>query len=391
MENSKISKAASENAEQAILDGNAEQLAAFLSKYYGDPFLQRWKEALKAHAVKGTDVNENARAIIAYTHHFNSWTEFEAFKQEACIAHTETAQFEKAVDAVIEGDISTLNKLLSKNPALIYSRSQRNHHATLLHYVGANGVENFRQKTPLNAVEVAITLLNAGAEIDARGDMYRGTTTLGLVATSVHPVKAGVQQDLIDILLKYGADINCAVAPDYTEGNLVVACLHNGRGEAAVYLANKGAPLNLEGALGTGMLKEVKKYYDTNGNLKDETNVAKRDAGLMWACEYGHIKIIDLMLDKGFDLSTVNEGMTALHWAAIGRQVETTKMLLEHHAPLEIVNGYGGTVLSQALWSAYNDPKPQDPLIIETLIKAGARIEPGWDKYINEIKSWYRS
>ncbi|HEX5152719.1 MAG TPA: hypothetical protein VFW07_14810 [Parafilimonas sp.] len=40
-----------------------------------------------------------------------------------------------------------------------------------------------------------------------------------------------------------------------------------------------------------------------------------------------------------------------------------------------------------ALWSAYNDPKPQHPQIIDMLIEAGAHVEPGWEKYINEIKT----
>ena len=31
------------------------------------------------------------------------------------------------------------------------------HRATLLHYVGANGVEAYRQKTPPNATEIART------------------------------------------------------------------------------------------------------------------------------------------------------------------------------------------------------------------------------------------
>jgi len=39
----------------------------------------------------------------------------------------------------------------------------RRHHATLLHYVGANGIESFRQKTPANAVDIARLLLDAGA------------------------------------------------------------------------------------------------------------------------------------------------------------------------------------------------------------------------------------
>jgi len=277
--------------------------------------------------------------------------------------------------------------LLHTHPALIYARSVRNHLATLLNYVGANGVEDFRQKTPANAVEIAEILLKAGAAIDAIGDMYRGTTTLGLVATSVHPVKAGLQKELIDILLKYGADINHAVAPDYTEGLLINACLHNGRGEIVPYLAEKGATLDLEGAAGAGILDEVKKYYNKDGSLKEETDTIKRDLGFIWACCCGHTAVIEFMLEKGFDLSTLADGMTALHAAVMGGHIDIIKLLLDRKAPLEIKNCYGGTVLGQALWSAYNDPRPQYPQIIDMLLEAGAHVEPGWEKYIDEIKT----
>src|SRR6478735_9594797 len=208
--------------------------------------------------------------------------------------------------------------------------------------------------------------------------MYRGTTTLGLVATSVHPVKAGLQKELIDILLKYGADINHAVAPDYTEGLLINACLHNGRGEIVPYLAEKGATLDLEGAAGAGILDEVKKYYNKDGSLKEETDTIKRDLGFIWACCCGHTAVIEFILEKGFDLSTLADGMTALHAAVMGGDIDIIKLLLGHKAPLEIKNYYGGTVLGQALWSAYDDPKPQYPQIIDILIEAGAHVEPGW-------------
>ncbi len=46
----------------------------------------------------------------------------------------------------------------------------------------------------------------AGAEADAVADMYGGgCTTLGLVATSIHPKVAGVLHELIDVLLAQGA------------------------------------------------------------------------------------------------------------------------------------------------------------------------------------------
>jgi len=48
-------------------------------------------------------------------------------------------QFEAAVEAVVNGRLSTLKRLLRDNPELIRARSRRKHRSTLLHYVGANG------------------------------------------------------------------------------------------------------------------------------------------------------------------------------------------------------------------------------------------------------------
>src|SRR5262249_46354124 len=103
------------------------------------------------------------------------------------------AEFEAAVDAVISGDADTLRRMLAANPELVRERSQREHHATLLHYVGANGVEDERQRTPRNIVEIARILLDAGADIHSIADMYGGSDTFGLAATSCHPIDAGVQ------------------------------------------------------------------------------------------------------------------------------------------------------------------------------------------------------
>jgi len=57
-------------------------------------------------------------------------------------------------------------------------------------------------------VKVAEILLKAGAEVDAMAEIYGGSTTLGLVATSIHPMRAGVQNALIQTLLDYGAGID---------------------------------------------------------------------------------------------------------------------------------------------------------------------------------------
>jgi hypothetical protein len=137
----------------------------------------------------GTDV----RTIILRNHQFENWDQFTAYASTLKDGASPVARFEQAADAIITGDAATLRGLLTRNPGLVRARSTRPLHSTLLHYIGANGVEGFRQRTPQNAVEIADVLLDAGADIDAVTDMYGGgATTLGLVATSIHPKVAGV-------------------------------------------------------------------------------------------------------------------------------------------------------------------------------------------------------
>lgn len=283
------------------------------------------------------------------------------------------AEFEKAVDAIVNGDATTLKELLHYHPALITARSDRDHHATLLHYTTANGVEDYRQRTPPNIVEITRMLLASGAEVDAVGDMYSGSTALGLVATSCHPADAGVQEALIDLLMDHGADPAKAVDPGYTNGNIIIACLANGRGKAAEWLAKKGVPVDIEAAAGIGDIDTLRSWLKDDGSLEDASLREKLNAGFNWACEYGHMNVVRFLIENGFDPSTLTHGMTGLHWAAIGGHTEIVRYLLDKGAQTDIQNRYGATVLGQAHWSARNDPKPQYEEIIQMLKLAGAR------------------
>jgi len=175
-----------------------------------------------------------AQFVIARSHGFESWPKFAKHLQGSA------SLFEKAADAIISGDIQTLRRLLREQPHLVRARSAREHGATLLHYVSANGVEGYRQKTPPNIVEIAGLLLDAGAEVDATADVYGGgCTALGLTATSIHPEKAGVQEALMQTLLDRGASIE---KPSGGRGqSIVMACLANGQPHAAAFLASRGA------------------------------------------------------------------------------------------------------------------------------------------------------
>jgi len=315
----------------------------------------------------------DAQSIIALSHGFVTWASFSKHLNGLNEKGSAIARFERAADAIIKGDIKTLKRLLRDDPRLVQLRSTREHRATLLHYVSANGVEGYRQKTPANIVEITELLLKAGAEVDAEADVYGGgSTTLGLVATSVHPFRAGVQNPLLQLLLDYGAEIDHKTGAGNRQSS-VLGALANGRPEAAAYLAERGARLNLEAAAGVGRLDLVKSFF------KNKTTPAKKlQSAFLYACAGGHKDVVEFMLDNGVDLADGGgDGQTPLHWAVIFGQLEMVKLLLKYKPPLESRNMYGGTVLGQTMWSAAHggDPKAYAE-IIETLIAAGAKVPP---------------
>src|SRR5262249_10032491 len=117
----------------------------------------------------------DAQFYVARAHGFASWPKFAKHIQESARQNSTASKFEAAVDAILNGDAPTLRRLLRANPELIRARSNRAHRSTLLHYVSANGVEDYRQKTPPNIVEITKVLLAAGAELDAESEAYGGS------------------------------------------------------------------------------------------------------------------------------------------------------------------------------------------------------------------------
>ena len=318
----------------------------------------------------------DAQFVIAGSHGFHSWPKLAKHVEELGVKSSAVCRFEAAADAIVAGDINILETLLRNDPELVRARSTREHQATLLHYLSANGVEGYRQRTPGNVVEIARILLQAGAEVNSTAEVYGGgATTLGLVATSIHPERAGVQDDLMQLLLDYGAVMD----PPDNRQLMVNSCLANGRGKAAEFLARRGAQLDLEGAAGVGRLDFVSSFFNPDGGLKKNATQKQMERGFLWACEYGRDNVIEFLLEKKVDLlAQADTGEAGIHWAVIGRRLETVRLLLRHGASLETRNAYGGTALGQALWSAFNSEDGIDYIpVIEGLLDEGAVIEDG--------------
>ena len=317
-----------------------------------------------------------AQFVIARSHGFESWPKFQKHLEGMANKGSPVERFEAAADAIVAGKVTILKRLLREDPELIHARSTREHRATLLHYVAANGVENYRQRTPKNTVRVAEILVAAGAAVDATANLYGGgATTLGLAATSVHPARAGVQEVLMQTLLDHRAAIDAKDSAG-NQQSAVLGCLSNGQGPAAVFLADRGARLTLDAAAGVGRLDVVKSYFDDDGKLKRSALAAEMRTGFLMACGWGRTSVAEFLLDCGADPAwSSTDGQTALHWAVIGGHLDIVKLLLPRNPPLEAQNTYGGTVLGQTLWSAAHGGNADIYIaILAALLAAGAKL-----------------
>jgi hypothetical protein len=349
--------------------------------YEAERMAGRWRKFKKTNERAALSTLADAQFFVARGHGFASWPKFVSHLEGLGRADSPVSRFEAAVDAIVSGDTATLAKLLGEDSGLARARSTREHRSTLLQYVSANGVEDFRQKTPKNIVEIARLLLNAGADVNAESDAYGGrSTTLGLAATSCHPEEAGVQLPLMDLLIANGATID---GPD--GGSAVNGCLHNGRGGAAEYLANRGARLDLEAAAGVGRLDVVRSFFNNDGSLKPPATEKQRSDGYAWACQFGRTSVVDFLLQTGIAVNAKlpHDGQTGLHWAAYGGHADIVRLLLEHGAAVDTRDdSYDGTPLGWALYGWGSGPRPAGRgsyyEAVALLVRAGAKLDPAW-------------
>uniref|UniRef100_Q02D28 Ankyrin n=1 Tax=Solibacter usitatus (strain Ellin6076) TaxID=234267 RepID=Q02D28_SOLUE len=342
---------------------------------------RRWNKLKKDNEHLARCTLAGAQFFIAREYGFTSWPKFARHIRELARAHSLVSAFEAAADAIITGDEQTLRQLLAGHPELARERSTREHRSTLLHYVSANGVEDFRQKTPKNIVRITNLLLDAGADVDAESDAYGGgCTALGLVATSVHPEKAGVQIALLQTLLDRGAQLAHRSAAGNNH-SIVHGCIANGQPAAARFLAGLGAPLDAESAAVVGRLDLLQSYFDESGARRPEANPKQLESAFLYACGYGSLDAARFLLDRGVDpAARDNQGRTALHWSAWAPEVGSIKLSLEHGAPVDAKDyEFHATPLDTVLWTWNNTPNLQDRErcyeAVTLLARAGAKLD----------------
>jgi len=280
--------------------------------------------------------------------------------------------FERAVDAVVDGDLELLAQLLRADPSLVYHRSSRSHAATLLHYVSANGVEDVRQRTPANIIDITTLLLDSGADVNATCNAYGGDAdTLGLVVTSAHPRAAGVQLALADLLLSRGASLRAGLVRD---------CLANGCPEAAQHIGalsqRQGISLDLQELAGIGAAEQVTAML--RQGVRSGTDYGE---ALTMAAWYNQRATLIAMLDAGVPVSSLNgDGATALHVAAYAGHCDLVVMLTGRGADVRLTDArYGSTarVWAQHAWQVDGKgPETVYRAIIDHLQQAESLTRP---------------
>ena len=300
-----------------------------------------------------TDVNpdtldlDDARLVVAHEYGFPAWFNLMKFAEEVA-QDGRAARFERAVEAVIGGDVNTLKQMIRDDPTLVHARSARFHRATLLHYIAANGVEGVRQKTPANAVEVARILLDAGADPDALAMMYDNLcTTMSMLVSSAHPAGAGLQADLAELLIDYGA---AHKGPGSEWQSDIMTALTFGYLKTAERLAARGAPVdNLPAAAGLGRIEETTQ-------LLPNADERSKHIALALAAQHGHADVVRILLDAGEDPNRFcPEGFhshaTPLHNAISSGRDNVVKLLLDRGARTDIKDAiFEGTPLDWALY-----------------------------------------
>ena len=289
----------------------------------------------------------DARMAVARAYSFRNWNALVEFVTQVHMDDSPVRLFELAVDAVIDGDVDTLTNMLRTTPGLVHARSTREtchdpcvHGSTLLHYIAANGVEGYRQRSPANAVEVARILLDAGADVNTLAGLYGGECgVLSMLVSSSHPAEAGVQVPLVNLLADRGAELN-KVGTEWNSP--LMTALVFGFRDAAHVLVERGAKVdNIVAAAGLGDLPLCERLLP----LSEST---ERHKALALGSLLGNLDVVRMLVDAGEDVNRYNpDGFhshgTPLHHAAGGGYMDLVRLLVEHGADF---------TLTDTLWKA---------------------------------------
>ena len=203
------------------------------------------------------------------------------------------------------------------------------------------------------------TLLERHPDLAKAKDERPGATALHYAAWSGH--KAA-----IEILLKYGADIN--LLDDTNQAPPIGWAGENGQSECLDFLRAKEAKLTVSQAAAYGTLDLVRSMIEQAPSL---VNFGEDDEPYDWsplwsAAAWRRVDIFDYLLYQGANVNAkTRRGERPLHGAAAGGDLRITARLLELGADVNVRTNKGYTPLHIVAWHRHLD-------LAEFLLEQGA-------------------
>jgi len=197
-----------------------------------------------------------------------------------------------AVQAIHEGDVEGLRRLLAEHPdlarAALGSRDCANGMTRSLLHVVTDWPGHFPR-----GPETVEALIAAGADVSAR---FTGPHT----ETPLHWAASSDDVAVLDALLDAGADIE-ATGAVIAGGTPMADATAFGQWNAARRLLERGAKTNLWEASALGLLDRVESSF-----AGGEMPAAEHVTGSFWgACHGGHRDVAEYLLGKGAELNWV--------------------------------------------------------------------------------------
>jgi hypothetical protein len=272
----------------------------------------------------------DAQLTIARESGFPSWTRLKRHIEKPTLSdhlnlphheRIEDPTFRRAVDLLDAGNATGLRAHLKEHPQLanqrvVFEGGNYFRNPTLIEFIVENPVRH--GTLPSNILEIAKVILDAGVEQSALNE------TLGLVSTGSVARECRQQIPLIHLLCRYGADPNSAIKSSAMLGEF----------EAAHALIGCGARMDLPAAAALGLPDDARR-------LLPSANSEERHLALSSASNFGHVKIVQLLLDAGEDPNRYNpvgghSHTTPLHQAALGGHEAVVRLLVERGARLDM-------------------------------------------------------
>jgi peptide-methionine (S)-S-oxide reductase len=319
-----LSRSANINARSLVVDGLGGQtpifhaVATLLGK--GIPVLEHLRRA-----DRWTDLSTSARIVVFSKPIPQAMTVLEYAEWSATEAQDEVlrskpreleilrsygrpliedADFAAAVAAIDDGDLAKLRDLLARHPRLVTARAEESgafvgpyfSHPALLWFIAENPIRTNRM--PANVVAIAEAIIDAGAsgaDIDV---------TLGLVSSGCVAREQGRQIELIDALVRRGAD----------PSRSLTGAVQERERDAARRLLELGAQPDFAAAAGLGQIERMRESLRS----APPDDLMRRRA-MYYAAQGNQVAALELIVREGLlpVNARIGHGDTALHRAAL--------------------------------------------------------------------------